>query len=402
MAVSEAVAGGARGWLRAAVSGLCATLVGIGLARFAYTPLIPPLIGAGWFTPGEAAYLGATNLAGYFVGALLARGAAARWSAVTMIRLALVFATLSFLTCAWPLPFLWFALWRLLAGIAGGFLMVLAAPTVLPMVPLDRRGRAGGIIFTGVGTGIALSGILVPPLIAFGLTATWLGLGLLCLCLSVVGWSGWPDAAGAVADQRAPSGGRSPGRTPYDLVLVALIVAYGLNATGLVPHMVFLVDYLARGLERGIQTGSLFWVLFGLGAMAGPLLAGMLGDRIGFGRAFRLALVAQTMVIGILAFPVHLPLIVISSLVTGAAAPGIVPLVLGRMQELLPGDPDAQGAAWRIATMAFALGQSVGAYGLSFIFAESQSYALLFALGGGALFAALALDLWVALQRQRA
>ena len=45
------------GW-RATLAGLCASLVGIGLARFAYTPLIPALIAAGWFSPAAAAYLG--------------------------------------------------------------------------------------------------------------------------------------------------------------------------------------------------------------------------------------------------------------------------------------------------------------------------------------------------------
>jgi len=36
----------------------------LGLARFAYTPLIPALIAAKWFSPAEAVYLGAANLAG--------------------------------------------------------------------------------------------------------------------------------------------------------------------------------------------------------------------------------------------------------------------------------------------------------------------------------------------------
>ena len=57
---------------RATLSGLSATLVGIGLARFAYTPLIPALIAARWFDPAQAVYLGAANLAGYLAGALLA------------------------------------------------------------------------------------------------------------------------------------------------------------------------------------------------------------------------------------------------------------------------------------------------------------------------------------------
>ena len=58
------------GELRPAVAGLCATLVGIGFARFAYTPLLPALVEAGWFSPPEAAYLGAANLIGYLVGAV--------------------------------------------------------------------------------------------------------------------------------------------------------------------------------------------------------------------------------------------------------------------------------------------------------------------------------------------
>ena len=49
--------------------GLYFSLVGIGLARFAYTPLIPALISAGWFSPSQAAYLGAANFAGYLAGA---------------------------------------------------------------------------------------------------------------------------------------------------------------------------------------------------------------------------------------------------------------------------------------------------------------------------------------------
>jgi hypothetical protein len=55
----------------AALSGLCASLVGIGLARFAYTPLIPPLISEHWFSESAAAYLGAANLAGYPLGAII-------------------------------------------------------------------------------------------------------------------------------------------------------------------------------------------------------------------------------------------------------------------------------------------------------------------------------------------
>ena len=90
---------------RATLAGLCASLVGIGLARFAYTPLIPVLIAANWFAPAEAVYLGAANLAGYLAGALLARPAADRASAPAVLRTMMVLATASFFACAMPLSF---------------------------------------------------------------------------------------------------------------------------------------------------------------------------------------------------------------------------------------------------------------------------------------------------------
>src|SRR5437764_4664971 len=98
--------------LRATVAALCANLVGIGLARFGYTPLIPALIAAGWFSPSEAVYLGAANLAGYLAGALGARFVAIRLGPVPTVRSAMALTTLSLFACAFPLGFGWFFVWR--------------------------------------------------------------------------------------------------------------------------------------------------------------------------------------------------------------------------------------------------------------------------------------------------
>src|SRR5436190_23800952 len=98
-------------WL-SAMAGLCASLVGLGLARFAYTPLIPALIAAKWFSPAEAVYLGAANLAGYLAGALVARELGSRAGSVRALRAMMVLATLSVLACAVPISFVWFFGWR--------------------------------------------------------------------------------------------------------------------------------------------------------------------------------------------------------------------------------------------------------------------------------------------------
>ena len=222
-------------------AGLSASLVGIGLARFAYTPLLPALIEGQWFQASDAAYLGAANLAGYLGGALAARPLAARLPAAPILRAAMALTALAFVACASPLSFLGFFGWRFVSGVTGGLLMALAAPTVLPHVPAARRGLASGAIFTGVGLGVAASGTIVPPLLQEGLAWTWYGLGAVSAVLTLLAWRAWPSALpDAMPSASRPSGG------------IALKVFYGeyaLNAVGIVPHMVFLVDFVAHFLR---------------------------------------------------------------------------------------------------------------------------------------------------------
>jgi predicted MFS family arabinose efflux permease len=375
--------------LRATLAALSANLVGIGLARFGYTPLIPALIAAGWFRPSAAVYLGAANLAGYLAGALGARRLATLTGAAIALRGSMLLTAASLFACAFPLGFGWFFVWRFVSGGTGGVLMALAAPTVIPTVPAERRGLAGGAIFTGVGLGIAASGTLVPALIAWGLPETWFGLGALALALTAFAWNGWPDAP---PNLRSAAPARAATDSPPGLR--ALYFEYALNAVGLVPHMVFLVDFVARGLGRGLHAGAVDWIIFGAGALVGPLIGGHAGDRIGFRAALRLAYVVQAVCVGLPLLSASAAPLAVSSFVVGAFVPGIVAITIGRTRELIPDDPAGQAAAWGFCTTAFAIGQAVAGYGFSYIFAQSENgYPALFALAALALLLALGVDL---------
>lgn len=376
---------------RAIFAGLCASLVGIGLARFGYTPLIPPLIEAHWFAAQDVVYLGAANLVGYLVGALAGRPLAARLTARTTLRLMMMLASLAFFACAFPLSVGWFFVWRLLSGVSGGIIMVLVASTVLPHVPPERRGMASGAIFLGVGVGIAASGTVVPMLLGVGLRETWLGLGALALTLSVASWFCWPHGAQVGVAPADASSGAPPAGASLDLRV--LYIQYALMAIGLVPLMVFLVDYVARGLGWGTHTAALFWIAYGSGAIAGPMLYGLLADRIGPARTGRLALLLQAIVIGVMMLSTNFIVLIAATVVVGSFPPGIVPIVLGRIHQILPGDTHAQSAVWSRATTVFALFQALAGYGYSYLFAQSGGdHRLLMGIGAGALLIAVLAD----------
>ena len=124
---------------RAISAALCANFVGVGLARFAYTPLIPALIASHWYSASSTVYLGAANLAGYLAGALLATRMTERLGAVPTLRLMMAVATAAFFACAFPLSF-----WSYWVGSCGrradGIGRSARAPTI-SSVPTRARER---------------------------------------------------------------------------------------------------------------------------------------------------------------------------------------------------------------------------------------------------------------------
>lgn len=369
---------------RATAAALFANLVGLGLARFAFSPLVPALVAEHWFSASQAAYLGSANFAGYLSGALLAQPVAARIAPAHVLRAMMLLAGLSFLACAHPAPFLWFAAWRAVGGLAGGLIMVLSATLVLQHVPAHRRGLAGGAIFAGVGLGVIVAAAVVPRLIAVGLPLAWNALGALCIVLAVLAWTSWPpDHAGQATRERPP----------VNAAVLILFAVYALNAIGLVPHTMFLVDMAARELGYGIAAGAGLWLLFGIGAILGPLAAGRVGDAVGFRPVLLAMLLLQAGVVGLVSVTGNLWALAFSAFVMGGCTPGIAPVVLGRVRELIPHDPRGQRAVWSLATTAFAIGQAGGAFALSGIFGSIGHYPPLFGISAAALLLAFVVKL---------
>ena len=395
------------GWLPIALAGLCSTMIGLGIGRFSYVPLLPLLIDSHWATPAAAAQYAAANLIGYLAGSLSAHALSQRFGVPRSVRGALLVVLLSLLACGLYSGWLWVWTWRFLAGAAGGALMILSAPYVMARVPPSMRGRTAGMVFSGIGVGIVLSGFVVPALGVRHLDAAWYGLAGFVALGMLVAWPRFtehskpipfataaaaaaPDAAASSSASANASQANTPGASREHKgalvprgALLALLLAYALDGIGYLPHTVFWVEYLVHGLGQPIAMAGAFWALFGIGAALGPLFTGYAADRFGFRHSLVAVFALKAMAVALPLMSNSLPALFASSFFVGALTPGLVAVVSGRLIEIV--GPASHQRSWALLTFVYAILQAAGGYAMASLYGALHSFPVLFATGAGAL-----------------
>lgn len=356
------------------IAGLWVLFIGLGLCRFSYTPLIPDLINQGWVNQAQAGYLGGINYLGYLLGALLAKRISNIYPAPKLIRLSLVLAIISLGLCAINISFSWLSIWRWLAGLVGAFFMVLTPSFIVKNIPTAYQGRAVGIIFTGIGLGIMVSGLVFPPLAKLHISWAWLVMSLLALIGTVIAWRTFQststyNTSGTIKtpDVIHPTQSRN-------LTLTA--ISYILFGIACVPYLLFLPDYIHRQLHISSLASGIFWSLFGIGALIGPFSFGWLADKIGNYKSlfvtYFFSFLGAAMMIG---HQINI-LYVISCFCMGAFLFGILTLTSLRTQEFVGGE--LHSLYWGKMTLYYGVSQAGCAYLMSFLLHRGISYATCF------------------------
>lgn len=338
--------------IRALLAGVGALALGMGIGRFAYTAVLPSMQTGTALGTDAAGLIASANYIGYFLGALAA-GQIAKWaSRSTVLRLCILVSVVT--TGAMTLTtdvWLWGGL-RFISGLASAGVLVLSAGIVL-----DRLGSLGGfpasgVLFSGVGLGIALSSLVVllfDPVGGWG--GSWLGLAVLSAVLLLPAWL-WlrdgPDHASVKAN-----GAHTPAMA---FPLSLLVLAYFCEGTGYVVSGTFLVA-IVQALPAMQDYGQLSWILVGAAGVPSCLLWAAVAKRIGLVAALIWAHLLQAFGIALPVFaPDPLPVLA-ASLLFGGTFMGITTLVVSLAREIAPAE---RGRVVGLVTAAFGFGQIIG------------------------------------------
>jgi predicted MFS family arabinose efflux permease len=335
-----------------ALSGLIAIAGALGIGRFVYTPILPPMIEALGLSKSQAGLIASANFLGYLIGALLAAMPGLAGSRRLWLLGAL--ATSAITTGAMGLTNLLaaFLLLRFAGGVASAVVLIFSSTIVLECLADAGRSRLSALHFAGVGTGIAASAALVAELARLGQSwqSLWLASGALTFAALIAVMALLPDSISPntqTANQATSSTDRG---------LQRLITAYGLFGFGYVITATFLVT-IVRGMPSIRALEPLIWVVFGIAAVPSVVFWTRIATPLGIPATFAAACIVQAA--GVLASVVWPSSagVFLAAILVGGTFMGLTALGLMRARARATGDPRRILA---LMTGAFGLGQIIG------------------------------------------
>ena len=356
------------GWVIVGV-GFLIIFACIGLARYAYTMLLPSMQAGLELPYDRMGFIGTGNFCGYLLAVVLAPRLIRRFKPRAVISGGLVLITLSLFGVSVSHGFFMPLSFYFLVGMGTGFANIPTMALISYWFRSDQRGKAAGLMIGGNGAAIVLAGVLVPFLNrsfgANGWRAGWLLLALIALVVTVC-------ATWLVRNHPSDLGlkplGRATPPSPEQLIPRehrgdgALLVRLGLlylafGATFMV-FGTFIVTTMVREYGFSEAKAGMYWSWAGFFSLFSGVAFGMLSDRIG--RKYGLALVFAVQSVAYLLAglkPGGIGLMIAIALYGSAlfAIPAIMAAAVGDYLGL-----SRAAAAFSTITIFFAAGQTVG------------------------------------------
>lgn len=341
-----------RNVVRILVGGMLGMVVVMGIGRFVFTPILPLMQRDLGLSHTTAGWLAGLNYLGYLGGAVLCSMTPQLLRSRLLTGGALLLSLATTMFMGLTLSVFWWGSMRFAGGFASAVIFIVITAEVGEALARRGYGHWTGALYGGVGSGIAISGLMVPFLDRIGgWSGSWIGAGVVATIFAVVGIS--LGRKRELVQQVTVHTSNSKG----DLRSVRMLAAaYFFEGLGYIVTATFIVAIIA--VTPGLENFAAYsWVAVGLAAVPSTILWPYLARRIGNQRALLAAYALQAVGIMVSIQADSIVEVVFVAISFGGTFLGIVAMTLAEGSVRMKG---AGGRSAAFLTASFGVGQVLG------------------------------------------
>jgi len=375
--------------LRVLTAGILSLILLLGIARFAYTPILPIMQNQAGLGVVAAGWLATINYVGYLCGAIIASQIGNMVLKDKLYRLGLIVAVLTTVGMGMTTNVWLWSLLRFFAGLSSAAGLLLASALIMNwLIRHDFRSELG-IHFSGLGLGIAVCAIVVEILNHyFSLDQQWYILSALGVLILIPAWA-WlppPDTSSVTK-----GGGAMTDNPPSPMFLRIFMLAYFCAGVGYVVSATFIVA-IVDALPGLAGKGAWVFMVLGLAAAPACMIWDLVARRTGDINALILAAILQIVGIMLPILSHSLLAALIGAVLFGGTFIGLVSLVLSMAGRYYPTRPAKMMGKM---TISYGLAQIIAPLVVGWIAKGSGGYEEGLYLAAGAMVVAVGLLLWL-------
>lgn len=317
------------------IAGIFAIITGVGVARFAFTSLIPSML-ENYLDITFAGILASLNFAGYLTGSILSVFIKDINQKVMLFRFGLVLAVLTTFVLAFSTNETYWIIARIIAGFAGAMGLVVGSAIVMTKLQIESKTKAMGIHFSGIGFSILTTDLLNRYILSSGGTwqDAWMYLAIFGAILS--GYSIYILSFDKMVKQNVVK--HKFDTSIFTVFVILLIMAYFTEGVGFVVQGTFLPDII-NNLPGLAGYGNLTWTIVGLAGIPSCIIWMRLAHKYGSVNIIIIALLIQMIGILIPTFTSNIYLNLFSGVFYGGTFVGLVALFMNLGGQLAKHNP---------------------------------------------------------------
>ena len=343
------------------IAGIFSIIIGLGVARFAFTGLIPAMLDD-YLSIKFVGILASLNFAGYLAGSIFSIFVKDINFKVYLYRMGVFLAISTTFILAFSSNDTLWLIGRVLGGFAGAMCLIIGTSIVMQKLTIKSKTKAMGIHFSGIGFSILTTDLLARFVLSLDCSwrDAWFVLTIFALILSF--YSVYILSFDKEVKQNAV-------KVRFDFSIftpfvIVLIIAYFTEGVGFVVQATFLPDII-NNLEGLDGFGGITWTLVGVAGIPSCIIWMLLAHRFGSSNIIIIALLLQAVGILIPVLSSNVYLNLLSGVLYGGTFIGLVALFMNLGGQLSKGNPVVLMGAM---TSSYGIGQVIAPlYSIYFI-----------------------------------